>query len=519
MNQKQIKMRTIAKTTTIIFLVLGILSACSKEKINHVPPAGGEGHRTPPAEKSFIHFSTNADLTGQAYHETNLRAVVTIVNNRGEEVVKNKTLSLSLSHPVKTENLELPKGSYKLTAFRMEYGAASTHFATPVAGSAKAAIIQHPLALDFKIEKNGNSEIPVEVLKVQSGERPEQYGYAAGAFDAGQQQDNTSFRIRLKAEMKIGNIIYDSIPAYVRITTWNNNGQPGITFKELRPGANEILVSKDASRYDFILYKWGITDTLHVSRNEMNEAQVYILGTSKAAKKLKSERVYKIINGVDMADTKTDYFYDAAGKLSKIEYWMRNKDNTAYLAMTDVFEYSNGKATGIVRTNEESQSVMSRTLFSYDQNGKVSNITQNDNGIQTNASVTYYNNIREEVKMQFTYPGRSDDMNYYMRFSGGNMTASSAATSNNSTELGAHNYDLNINPYIHMNWPNLFLSNSSKNNMTSQQKDYYGNYPVAYPYSFTYSYDGDGYPKEVVKAFKSPTSGNPVFSTRTLFIY
>ena len=512
-------MRTIAKSTTIIFFLLGLLSACSKDKIMQAPPADGEGLPTPPAEKSFIHFTTNADLTGQAYHESNLRAVVTIVNSRGEEVVKNKTLSLSLPHPVKTENLELPAGSYKLTAFRMEYGASSTHFATPVAGSEKAAHIQRPLSLDFKIEKNGNSEIPVEVLKVQPGERPEHYGYAAGAFDAGQQQDNTSFSIRLKAKMKIGDIIYDSIPAYVRITTWNNSGQPGITFKELKPGTNEILVSKDASRYDFILYKWGITDTLHLSKNEVNEAQVYTLGTSKAAKKLKSERVYKMINGVDVADTKTDYFYDAAGKLSRIEYWMRNKDNTPYLAMTDVFEYSNGKATAIVRTNEESQAVMTRTSFSYDENGKVNGITQNENGMQTNASVTYYNNLREEVKMHFTYPGRAIDMHYYMRFAEGNMTASSAATSNNSTELGVHNYDLNINPYVHMNWPNLFLSNNSKNNMTSQQKEYYGNYPVAYPYSFTYSYDGEGYPKEVVKAFKSPTNGNHIFSTRTLYIY
>jgi hypothetical protein len=509
-------MSTITKSTTIIILLLGLLSACSKEKIIQVPPAGGEGHPIPPVEKSFIHFSTNADLTGQAYHETNLRAVVTIVNARGEEVVKNKPLSLSLPHPVKTESIELPVGNYKLTAFRMEYGAAYTHFAVPVAGSAKAATIQHPLALDFKVEKNSNLEIPVEVLKVQPGERPEQYGYAAGTFDSGQQQDNPYLRIRLKAVVKIGDISYDSIPAYVRITTRNNNGQPGITFKELRPGANEIQVSKDASGYDFILYKWGLTDTIHLNRNEVDESQVYILGTSKAAKKLKSERVYKIINGVDVADTKTDYLYDAAGKLSKIEYWMRNKDNTPYLAMTDVFEYSNGKATGIVRTNEENQSIMSSTSFSYDQNGKVISIAQNDNGIQTNATVAYYNN---EVKMHYTYPGRSYDMNYYMRFSDGNMSASSASTSNNSTELGAHNYDLNINPYIHMKWPNLFLSNSSKNNMTSQQKEYYGNYPVAYPYSFTYSYDADGYPKEVVRAFKSPTTGNPVFSTRTLFIY
>jgi hypothetical protein len=53
--------------------------------------------------------------------------MVTIVNERGEEVAKDKPLSLSLPNPVKTESIQLPIGTYRLTSFRMEYGSVYTH--------------------------------------------------------------------------------------------------------------------------------------------------------------------------------------------------------------------------------------------------------------------------------------------------------------------------------------------------------------------------------------------------------
>ena len=110
-------------------------------------------------------------------------------------------------------------------------------------------------------------------------------------------------------------------------------------------------------------------------------------------------------------------------------------------------------------------------------------------------------------------------MKYYMSFSRGNMTQSSAVTSNNSTESGRYDHDLNINPYIHLDLPNLFLSNTNKNNVTTQWKEYYGSYPTADPYNFQYTYDGDGYPTQVIKKFKSPLDGSYLFSTKTVFVY
>jgi hypothetical protein len=518
-------MRTSTKPATILLFILFILSACSKDRI--IPPptppgnGGGDGGGStpPPTQKAMVHFVTNADLTGQPYHSSNLRAVITVVNDKGEEIAKDQILTLTLPNPVNTAAIELPVGDYKLSSFRLEYGSVQTHFVTPRSGSVKASAVKHPLALDFKVEKDASNEIAVEVLRIQQGEIPQQYGYPSGAFDYGQEDANPYMKVKIKAIMKIGSIVYDSLPAALTLTTWNNKGEMTTTYSALKAGINEVQVLKAAIKYTFLVSKWGTNDEMTLNRSDVDLNTVYVLGSSKEAKKLKSERVYKQIDGADVAESKTDYFYNASGNLSKIDYWLRKKDNTPYLAMTDAFEYSNGRATKVVRTNTEDHSVMTVTSFTYDNGGKVTGIAQNDNGFQTNATVEYFYTSRPEIKIHYTYPSRTFDMNYYMRLEGRNMVESSAATSHNNTELGKYSYDFNINPYVHMRWPNLFLSNNSLNNITSQQKEYYGSYPTADPYSFQYTYDADGYPTQVIKNFKSPVTGNYLFSTKTVFVY
>src|SRR6478672_10197555 len=228
-------MRTITKQASIIFLIVAILSACSKERITNTPAPGNSGGTptTPSAEKANIRFSTSVDLTGQPYHSSNLRAAVTIINEKGELVMKDKVLSLNVGNPVVTEGIELPIGNYRLASFRLEYGSVQNHFASPISGSAKAALVQHPLELTFKAEKNGNHEVAVEVLRIQQGENPGVYGYPSGAFDYGQNDADPYMKVKIKAIMRIGGIVYDSLPAALTITTWNDKGEMSTTYRAL----------------------------------------------------------------------------------------------------------------------------------------------------------------------------------------------------------------------------------------------------------------------------------------------
>jgi hypothetical protein len=110
-------------------------------------------------------------------------------------------------------------------------------------------------------------------------------------------------------------------------------------------------------------------------------------------------------------------------------------------------------------------------------------------------------------------------MDYVMTFHGGNVIEANAFILGNSSEMGRYDHDTEINPYAHMNWPNLFLSNSSKNNVTAEYKTYFGNHPVSLPYDFKYSYDGDGYPTQLIKKYQSYGGYNYMYTTKTVYVY
>lgn len=508
------KSKILSPVNLIVALIL-FLGSCKKDSVI-VPSPGNNPQNN--IEKGSFSFSSNLDLSGQPYHSSNLRAVVSIINDKNVEVIKDSVIQITINGFVKTGTLELPIGNYKLTSFRLEYGNVNTHFVAPISGSTKASMVQNPLSLDFKVEKGIIKDIPVEVLKVQSGDKPQAFGYSSGAFDYGQEDASPFLKIKMQAIMQIGEVLYDSIPASLTLTTHLSNGERSTSYISLRPGINEITLLKAAVKYDFLVSKWGTTDAISVDRKDIDEVSIYTLGGSKAAKKLKSEIVAKSINGTYVAESKNNYIYNSSGNIYLIEYLLKKADNTIYLSMTDRFEYSGSRVQKITRYDEQAKKDISITSFTYDNQGRVIRIVKEENGDKTTANVGYYVFSRPEIKIDYDFPG-SLDMNYYTTYYRGNIFTSSALSTNGNTERGDYEYDFNINPYKHMNWPDLYLSHFSKNNITVQRKQYYGSYPVNEPYSFSYTYDAEGYPISMIKNFKSYTTGLPTFSTKTIYAY
>jgi hypothetical protein len=523
--------------TSLLFFLMTIFAACSKKDIEipkpiPVPNPVPTPNLPSPIDMGSFYFHAMVDLTGQPYHSSNLHAVVSIEKAGGEQVITDSMLVLNIGNPVKTATLQLPEGDYKLTGFRMVYGSVNTHFAAPFAGSAKASGVQKPLKMDFKVTKNVSSVIPVDVLRVQAGDKPQQYGYASGAFDNGQADASPYFKIKLKAIMQIGDVTYDSISASLRLTTWNDKGEMTTTYGSLQAGVNEIQLLKAATKFEFMVSKWGTHDAITLNRNQVDENTVYVLGGNKAAKKLKSERVYKIVDGKEVAEAQINYFYNNTGNLLKIDYWTKEGVNTpyfpvtdwlggdyssTYFPVTDLFEYSGGRVSKIRRVDIESNTNLKETVFTYNAQGKLVNMVESADGFQTTAAITYLP-AQQNIAIQYNLPS-GHSLNYNMNFVNGNMSYSTASNSNGSLEQGSYSYDFSINPYLHMNWPTLFMNNISKNNITYQQKQSSGSYATAVPYSFFYKYDNDGYPVEVIKNYKTYPSGSFGFSTKTVFVY
>ncbi len=493
-----------------------LFAACSrKDQLPEPPP-----QPRPPAgtEKASIRFATTIDPSGRPYHSSNLTAVVTIANDKQVEVVKEQTLILELDGSKITTALELPLGNYQLTKFRLVYGGVQTHFAAPIQGSVKAALSQKPLAINFTVSKTANADVLVDVLPVREGEKPGPYGYPSGAFDNGQSDAEPYLRVKLRTVMQVGAVVYDSIPASLQLSTWNHNGEMVTSYLSLKAGVNDVPILKSAARYRFHVLKWGTSSELILNRQDVVEDTVYTLSAAKAAKLLKGEMTYKLINGTYVPERKNEYLYSAGGKLIHINYFLKRADNSTYLAMRDEFDYSGAQVHTIRRYNN-ADSLIRTIKFSYSTEGKVSSIIQSENGRQTTASVAYFNYGAPQIKLSYTYSWQTLSSDYIMTFNGGNVKEDLSYSSNENSEIGTYGHDLQINPYIHMNWPNLSLSNTSKNNLNYQYKTYQYHYPSVEAYSFNYSYDGDGYPKELISGWRSFPSLAHAFTTKTVYVY
>lgn len=499
---------------------LAILFSACKKQVVQPAPGNGEGTGT---DQSTFNFSVT-ELPGINPPANEIYAIVSIINAQDQLVVTNKKLALSLNGKYITAGLELPNGEYKLTRFTIVNEHGVTRFATPIHPSEKATLVLVPLPLSFSLSTS-TANIAVQVLSVANTDKPGSFGYPAGSFNtAGDTKDLLT--IKVQTVISIGKVIYDSIPAPFTLTTWDENNNETTVFSTLAAGVNEVQVPKSAIKYGFKVSKWGMTDEMTLLKADVQEGTIYTLGGGRAEKKLRSEVTYKFIAGVYQPDTRRAYEYDESGKLKQVLYYLRKQDNTPYLGITDKFIYNNAGKTGkIIRFNEHNVQ-FAETSFAYDQQGKIVNMVQKDVNVHTSAQVVYNSlqgggtsNGNYTAKINYHYSPSNNSMTYHLVFRGGCLVRDVAGSSNHGGETGNYQYDFNINPYVHMDWPDIYLSHHSKHNIVSQQKEYAGSIPVAVPYGYEYSYGNDGYPSEQIKNFKSYSTGQFLYKIKTVYNY
>lgn len=504
-----------------LFLLIPALvtffSACKKEPVEVKPTPG-------PGKASHVYRLAIENLVGVTNPQEGLYAIASITNEQNQEVLADKKLPLSFDGKYRSQDLELPPGKYKVTRLILFNKDSKVQYAAPVNGSEQAAGVLKPLAIAFALPNANALNVGVEVMGVLASERPVQYGYPAGAFNENGEipvpDNNPNFRIRVRTVISNGDVVYDSIPATLRITTWDERNEWSNREMQLEPGTNEIMLPKAATKFKFQVWQWGHNDEMTLLKKDADTNTVYTIGGSRAAKKLKSELVYTLVFGAYRADSKSDYSYGANGKLSKITYYLKRKDGTPYIAFTDMFNYADDKVETIVKSDENGMPV-GTTLFRYDGQGKVVSMKQKaNNANEINAAVTYMPLTGSHmIQINYKYSDNNSELYNNMTMTGGNMVKMEAASTNYSSELGHYQYDFKINPHANMGWPDLYLSRQSKNNVIGQQKSYSGNYPTADPYKFDYKYDDYGYPTEVIKSYKSPVTNQHLFITKTVYNY
>ncbi|MBL0884228.1 MAG: hypothetical protein IBJ16_12955 [Chitinophagaceae bacterium] len=331
--------------------------------------------------------------------------------------------------------------------------------------------------------------------------------------------EDSMLTIKVKAVIRIGDITYDSIPARLSIISWDN-GKARVQQISLKPGTNEVKIHKQSSHHELELIKWNMSDKMVLDKANIQENMTYLIGGGKEAKKLKKEMEYVLINGQYVAKGSTEYIYDPQGKLERIMYYKKNKQGVIYTAMSEWLSYTNHQVTSIIKLDSASQ-IIEKNDFTYDQQGKIISMRKEDiSGVVTRATVTRIATINGvETGINYQYSHNSITMHYAMLFSKGNLLQGVATTNHHNSEIGRYEYDTNINPYAHMNWPDIFLSRQSKNNVIWSSKEYYGSYPISDPVNYRYVYYSDGYPAELLKDYKAHNSTNILYTTKTTYHY
>lgn len=329
---------------------------------------------------------------------------------------------------------------------------------------------------------------------------------------------DTLVTVRIKAAISIGGIVYDSIPAMATITTWDSTQRSYEKTVSLSAGTNEIKVPKTHVKFHFKISQWGVQDEVTLTRQQLDETGIIRLGGSKAAKKLTLEESFIYAAGEYRPRGKTIYHYHANGTLKSMDFYQKKvEESELRKTSSHHFFYVNNRVDEIKYFDGFGKQ-FGYLKFIYNEEGKIENMEQKSYGQTTYAHVYYaYADGAGSIGIDFLFDN-GHAMEYIMSFKGGNKVEDKATTSRGGGEGGKYDYDVNINPYVHLNIPNLYLSHTSKNNMIGRQKGYSGAIPTNEPYKYEYSYDGDGYPKELIKSYQS-IEGQHLYHIKTVYTY
>jgi hypothetical protein len=146
-----------------------------------------------------------------------------------------------------------------------------------------------------------------------------------------------------------------------------------------------------------------------------------------------------------------------------------------------------------------------------------------DNGAdRTTAEVRYANGDsprEKQIGIMYDYSNYYYTTSYTMYLLGGSVIKTIKSSTNTAYEEGEYQYDFSINPYVHIGLPDIYLSNISRHNMTRQVKQYVKDFPLEEPYLYSYKYNSDGYPTELVVKYKTYLTGQHAYDIKTLFKY
>lgn len=329
------------------------------------------------------------------------------------------------------------------------------------------------------------------------------------------------YAVKVKTVITVGDVLYDSIPATLTISSWDRTGVMHQRDVQLAAGTQTVYLPKAHTRYHIKLNKWGITDERRLNPDEVSEPTTYVLGGSKAAKKLKDEVHYTYENGSFRPQMKRAFVYDNNGRLRDVQNY-GNLDGGATdnleLYSIDRFLYDGNKLEQIMTLNQEdhSNSLLGFNTFSWTIEGKLYHIRYGNQEEQSTCRIFHPDgqNGTDWIHIEYFLQDISLSSRVELKFKDGNRIEEKTEIPNYPVATRTYTYDAGINPYVFLKWPTMNYAYDSKNNVVEEK---YSN--VSIRIEKEYTYDADGFVKEVLKK-EINTSNNEVRGiSKTVYSY
>lgn len=497
------------KKIGFLFLLSGVaailLSACGKDIDKNPPVDPG-----PIDNKSYVQFTvTGMQLAGGQFY-----ALVSIEDKNGQTVVNNKKITVDqIQASYKTDKIELAKGEFKLTRFVIVKASDTAVFAAPKANTPKAAMVANPLAITLNISKVGMNDASVQVVKIESTDAPVSFGYTSTDFGF-----EPFFEVKVKLKINLGQVVYDSLPGKLLVDAVNADGAHWTREIDLQKGITAIRVPDQYKTFKFQVNKWNLPLQKQFAREELPAGTVVSLEGNKAPKRLVEEASFTETGIGLRADSRSEYFYNAANRLSEVKFYQRSTVVSGLpLTFVHKFLYNGNELDSIKRYNDVN-ALTGYSAFFWTA-GKISGIDNKSYDQQTSAGYEYKREGGLDVIEADYIFHNGNTMTYKLRFANGNKVSDHAQTSTGGSEGGIYEYDDNINPKHQLGWHDLYFTNASKNNQKFENKGYGGAIPSVVPYKTEFVYDEDGYPVEVWTSYKSYSTQQHLYRTKKTYRY
>lgn len=265
--------------------------------------------------------------------------------------------------------------------------------------------------------------------------------------------------------------------------------------------------------------KWNTLAQKTISKTELGTTTQLHMASARQPKQLIEETSF-IENAAGLQpDTRTEYLYNTNNRLSAIKFYQKQvQSSNLPLTIQYQFIYNGTQLDTIKRFNPENNSLTGFTGFTYAA-GKIATVSNSSYDQTTNVLFDYSRfNSQHIISADYLF-NNGNSMTYTMQFRNGNLVSDKAISSTGSGESGVYSYDSNINPKHQLGYPDIFLSNSSKNNRLQEQKNYSGGFPSIIPYKTEFVYNADGYPVEQYVSYKGYTSQQHVYRIKKVYRY